>query len=168
LVVQEFPSEHCEASQHSRQSLPQSFGVVTAQRQDAPAQIAPGLQPAPQAPQLVRSLVISTSHPSVALPLQSAKPARQTGVPPEHCWFGPTGESQPPQCRVLERGSMQEPPQRVWFGPQPVTHFVPSQAGVALPQEAPQLPQFEGSLAGVSQPGAVAQSRKPGRQEHPA
>jgi hypothetical protein len=68
---------------------------------------------------------VSTSQPSAAWPLQSAKPAsqRRTQTPAAQVGVecGPAGHAAPhaPQCIGLVMRSAQVRVQQVWLGPQP-------------------------------------------------
>jgi hypothetical protein len=83
-AVQRSPSLQSFAVQHCRQLVPQSLGVLAEQAHTDAAQIAPGLQALGQLPQWSGSLRVSISQPSLATPLQLAKPGAQVGAPAAH------------------------------------------------------------------------------------
>ena len=157
-VVHGSASLHCASVQESRDSLPQSLGFELAHWQSDPEQIAPALQIVPQAPQFFASPLRSTSQPSPAWPLQLANPARHDANPLLHFWFGPTGLPQLPQCCGSVLVSTHDAPQSVSVAPQLATHAVPSHTGVGAEHVAPQVPQFDGSVIELSQPGPLSQS----------
>jgi hypothetical protein len=157
-VVQGLPSLQSEPLQHCWQAVPQSFGVAGAQPQAPLEQIAPDLQGVPQPPQCFESVFVSTSQ-SAGLASQFAKPAAHCGLPATHTWFCPTALAQLPQFWGSVCKSTQDAPHRV-SAPHPAVQLVPSHAGVVTPHDVVHEPQCVGSVAAVSQPGAVpSQSR---------
>jgi len=113
-----------------------------------------GPQSRAQLPQVV-GLVSTASHPSSAMPLQSANPASHTQLPLLHAWCAPHLIPHPPQFFTSREVSISQP-----FGSAPSQSAVP--AGQTqrpalqvwpFPHNTPQPPQFVGSIAAsVSQP----------------
>ena len=148
----------------------------------APVALA-GAHARPQAPQLARSLRVSTSQPLVSLPSQSEKPVTHddTQVPSRQPGneLVRRGHARPhiPQCEVLALVSTSQPFTAVMSQSAKVpTHAATAQrpmrhAGVALgsAQATPHAPQRITSLwRSASQPlaGFMSQSAKPAAQSY--
>lgn len=144
----------------------------------------PAVQACPQAPQSAAAVLMLVSHPFVAMPSQSPKPAAQ--VVTRHA-----PEAQPTTATLGSEQAIPQPPQ--WelsasvFTSQPLAeersqsarpelqenpHEAPVQiddANGGVAQVIPHAPQFDAVLIAVSQPlvGLPSQSRKPGAQMNP-
>ncbi len=142
-------------------------------------------QAAPQVPQFITSVRVSTSQPFIAARSQSAKPSSQVPTPQVPIaqaavpWAG-AGQAVPqvPQCAVLVRTSVSQPvPDIMSQSPKPDSQAATAQAPIThdgVPCEAEHatshMPQWSALVRrSTSQPfsGLMSQSAKPSSQVKP-
>jgi hypothetical protein len=124
----------------------------------------------PQPPQFGADDERSASHPFVALPSQSAKPAAHThvaGAMPLHTWFAMHALPHPPQSAALVSRFTHAMPHKVSPDPHALLHPVELQTGVVPVQAVPHAPQLAGSSADTVQSVAVdGQRKRPAAHSH--